>query len=134
MTSAEFGVLLTWLLLPTLALATTALVLAGRFGTRRTTLRLQVAAWFLLLVLSTVIAFLFVAFSPSAFGRHLGVRDSPFMWAPFAFIAVALALAPAIWWASLRRKAMRPNPSFERTPDGAAQVKRYAVEAELCDN
>lgn len=118
MTGIEFSVLLAWLLLPPVSLASVALLLAARVGAHRATPRRLAAAWFLLLALSIVLALIFVQSDAGGVTRHLGVRDAPVMWAPFAFIAVALALGPAIWLA--RSGKMRPNPSFKRTPDGAA--------------
>lgn len=41
-----------------------------------------------------------MASAPAGLGPYIGTRDRPVMWAPFAFVAVALALPVVIWWAA----------------------------------
>lgn len=98
MAGVEFVVILAWVLLPPLAIASAVLVFLGRRGQSRYAKRRRVEAWLLLLVLSALLAFVLAAWSPTPLGRYIGIQDTPFMWAPFAFIAVALALVPAAWW------------------------------------
>jgi hypothetical protein len=97
----EFAFVLVWLLLPPLVLASTALVLLCRRPARRTVSH-TVGAVTILVVFSFSLAFAFVALGPPGPGPSLGLRDEPVMWAPFAFIAVALAFPLAAWWASRR--------------------------------
>lgn len=92
----ELLFMLTWVLCPPLVIA--ALVLRavharmGSPGTWRT-----VQAGVLLVLLSFVVAGTLVVFGPSAWSHWLGLRGEPVMWAPFAFLAVALALPPSVW-------------------------------------
>ena len=99
MTGIEFVVVLTWVLFPPLALASVILMRLGRRSPSQHATRRRVQAWLLLLVLSVLLGFAFVVWSPTTIGRYIGIQDTPVMWAPFAFIAVALALVPAVWWA-----------------------------------
>jgi ATP/ADP translocase len=94
----EFVFVLVWLLLPPLVLASVALVLLLRRRTHRTVHR-TLGAVTILVVVSFVLAFAFVAWAPPGLGPGLGMRDEPVMWAPFAFIAVAFAFPVAAWWA-----------------------------------
>ena len=41
----------------------------------------------------------FVVAWPPSFARFLAMRDTPFLWAPFAFLAVAFSFPVALWWA-----------------------------------
>ena len=96
----EFALLLLWVLLPPFLIGLALLVL---LPSRRPRGWRLVAAVLVLLLVSVVVAFLLVAFGPSGVGRYIGVRDIEFlgartMWAPFAFIAVALAFPAALWW------------------------------------
>ncbi len=102
MTPAEFAIVLTGLLLPALILGTIVLVVAQRKEPRSTPARLF-QAWIILVALSAVIALGMGVLDLGAIGHYLGVRDEPFMWAPFAFVAVALALPFSIVWARRRR-------------------------------
>ena len=54
------------------------------------------------IILTTAIAFAFLAAGPTSLGHHIGVRDVAFfgvrtMWAPFAYIAAIVALPVAGW-------------------------------------
>ena len=98
----EFAFVLVWLLLPPLVLASAALVLLRR-GRARRTVSQTMGAVTILVVVSFALAFAFVAWGPPGLGPSLGMRDEPVMWAPFAFIAVALAFPIAAWWASRRQ-------------------------------
>lgn len=71
-------------------------VRAGRPGMGR-----ALRAGALLLALSLLLALLLALLGPAGWGRWLGMRHEPVPWAPFAFLAVALAQPPAAWW--LRR-------------------------------
>jgi hypothetical protein len=86
-----------WVLLPPLLLATSILVFVHRRNADRT-LRRTAGGVFLLVTFSACIAIGLLVFSPAQLGRYIGIRDNPIMWAPFAFIAVALALPVAMWW------------------------------------
>ena len=119
MTSTEFVVLLVWLLAPPLVLAALGLALAQRVRPRFT-LQRGFMAWGLVFVLSAMFAVGIVAFGPRAVGSYLGVRDAPVPWAPFAFVAVALAFPLGFWWARCGSPHTSSNPAFKRTPDGAA--------------
>jgi hypothetical protein len=59
-----------------------------------------VQAALILVAASTCISLLMLFSSPPGLGSYIGIRDTPVMWAPFAFIAVALASPIAIWWAA----------------------------------
>jgi hypothetical protein len=49
-------------------------------------------------LLSFALAGTLVVSGPPAWSRWLGLRDEPAMRTPFAFLAVALALLPFVWW------------------------------------
>lgn len=98
MTRLEFVLILGWLLLPPLLLGTAALAVLHRRSPSRKMGR-TVGAALLLAFVSTALAVGFVALGPSSLGRIIGVQDAPFMWAPFAFFAVALAFPLALLWA-----------------------------------
>jgi hypothetical protein len=103
-TRLEFVFVLGWLLLPPLLLGTAALAVLHRRSHARRMGR-TVGAGLLLAFVSTVLAVGFVALGPSSLGRIIGVQDAPFMWAPFAFFAVALAFPLVLLWA---RRGERP--------------------------
>jgi len=93
----ELLLMLVWVLCPPLAVA--ALVLRAvhaRMGSPGTWRMVQ--AGVLLVLLSFVLAGALVVCGPSAWSHWLGLRDEPVTWAPFAFLAVALALPPSVWW------------------------------------
>ena len=119
MKSTEFVVLLLWLLTPPLILAGLSLALVQRRQSRFTLQRFFVA-WLLVFVLSALFAVGLVAFVPNSIGSHLGVRAVPVPWAPFAFVAVAMAFPLGVWWARGGTPHTSSNPAFKRTPDGAA--------------
>ena len=99
MVGSEFAVILAWVLFPPLVLAIMVLLVLHRRNAHRSVGRTAGAS--LILVLASIcIALGLVAFGPSGLGSYIGIRDEPIMWAPFAFIAVALALPVAIWWAA----------------------------------
>ena len=98
MTGVEFAVVLAWLLAPALTLGAFGIALVQRRGTRFTRRR-GIAAWLLLLVASAVIAVGMATLGPASLSHQLGMRDRPVPWAPFAFLAVALAFPLAAWWA-----------------------------------
>lgn len=100
MTGGEFFVIMAWVLLPPILIASVVLAFVGRGGSSRYATRRRIEAWFLMLVLSVLLGFALIVWSPAKLGRYIGIQDTPFMWAPFAFVAVALALIPALWWAS----------------------------------
>lgn len=99
MTGLEFVVVLGWVILPPLALAVALLVVLHRRNPGRAVSQ-TVGAVLFLVVASISIAMVIVVAAPPGLGRYIGIRDVPVMWAPFAFIAVAVALPIAIWWAS----------------------------------
>ena len=97
----EFAFILLWILLPPflIGLALLALLPLRR---RPRGWRLVTAA-LVLLLFSGLAALLLVAFVPGEIGRYVGIHDIKLlgvrtMWAPFAFIAVALAFPVALWW------------------------------------
>lgn len=99
MTGPEFVVVLGWVLLPPLALAVALLAVLHRRNPGGAVSR-TAGAVLLLVVASIGIAMGIVVAGPPGLGSYIGIRDAPVMWAPFAFIAVAVALPFAIWWAS----------------------------------
>lgn len=93
-----FLLLLAWLLLPPLLLA--VFVMARLRGNSRARMWKQVA---FLVVLSLTLEVAFLVLGPDNWGRHLGVRDIRLfglqtMWAPFAWLAVAIAWPPVYIW------------------------------------
>lgn len=103
MTGPEFAVILAWVLLPPVALAIAVLLVLHRRNAGRRVSR-TVEAGLILIAASACISLAMVLASPPGFGSYIGIRDTPVMWAPFAFIAVALALPVAIWWAARGRQ------------------------------
>ena len=89
MTVSEFTSVLAWLLLPPVLLGVISLALVNLHY--QGTFKRCALACVLLVVLSCLIAFIMVAFGPKSLGSLIGVRDTPFMWAPFAFVAVVVA-------------------------------------------
>lgn len=103
MNSLEFVIVLAWLLFPPLAVAVAVLIglhlkSVGRAASK------TVGAALLLVVVSAGISILMLNVGQVGVGRYIGVRDTPVMWAPFAFIAVFMALPVSIWWASRGRR------------------------------
>jgi hypothetical protein len=96
-TAPEFVLLLAWLLVPPLAIAVGALVVIHRRSPGRSVARTLGAAFFLALA-SSLVVFGFITSDPSSWSRALGVRDTPFMWAPFALLSVAVVFPFAAWW------------------------------------
>ncbi|WP_213434483.1 hypothetical protein [Noviluteimonas caseinilytica] len=109
MTKEEFVLLLAWLLGPPMLVGSFFLVWALRRGGRRALGR-EVLAWFLLLALSALFAFGMVVVELGSLGYYLRARDAPFLWAPFAFLAVALALPVAVWWGRRAPPSTLPRP------------------------
>ena len=97
MTKLEFLIVMGCVLLPPLLLTTRILVFVYR-RSAGWSLRRTAGGVFLLVTFSACIALGLLVFSPAQLGRYIGIRDNPNMWAPFAFIAVALALPFAMWW------------------------------------
>jgi hypothetical protein len=96
MTANEFSIVLAWLLALPLGLGFGGLALVYR---RSRSKRTNYAfACTILLTLSGLIAFAFVAYGPDSLGRFIGIKDAPFMWAPFAFISVATAFPFVALW------------------------------------
>ncbi|WP_436137452.1 hypothetical protein [Acidovorax sp. LjRoot74] len=101
MTGWEFVLVLAWLLLPPLLLATGFLFLLHKRNPGRT-VRRTIGAVAVLFLVSMCFAVGMIILGPASLNRYLGMRDEPFMWAPFAFIATFLALPFAVWWVSRR--------------------------------
>ncbi len=99
MTGKEFVVILAWVLLPPMMLAVAVLIALHRRNAGRAVSRTFGAA-LILLALALCISLGLVVSAPAGLGSYIGIRDTPVVWAPFAFIAVALALPVAIWWAA----------------------------------
>jgi hypothetical protein len=93
---SEFLLILVWVLLPALVLGLVALF-AYRVRAGANVLR-TVQAGTVMTSLSFALCMVFVLYGPAGLPRWLGLRDSPVVWAPFAFVAVLLALLPSIWW------------------------------------
>ena len=98
-TPSEFAIIIVWVLLPPVLLATAVLIGLHRKNAGRLVGR-TVGAVLILVVASVCIALGLVVAGPPSLGRFIGIRDAPIMWTPFAFISVAIALPFAIWWAS----------------------------------
>ena len=96
MAASEFAIILMWLLLPPAMLGVLGLFLVHRRC--QSTFKHCVLACGLLLALSILIALAMVAFGPKSLGSHIGIQDTPFMWAPFAFISVAIAFPFITLW------------------------------------
>lgn len=99
MTGSEFALILAWVLLPPCVLAIAVLLVLHRKSAGRKVSRTFEAAM-ILIATSACIALVMMFSAPRDLGSYIGIRDTPIMWAPFAFIAVALALPIAIWWAA----------------------------------
>ena len=95
MHGSEFVIFFGFLLLPPLLVGLLALaLLRRRLASGTSLLKLGVAA----LVLSVALALAAVLVGPAWLGRYIGVKDvdlfgAHLSWAPFAFIAVAAAIA-----------------------------------------
>ena len=103
MTPGELAIILIWVLFPPWVLGAAVLVTLHRKRRRRSFCR-TIEATGLLCSVSFALALAMLVTTPPGFGRLVGLRDEPVMWAPFAFIAVALVLPLAIWWASRARR------------------------------
>ena len=101
MHSTEFVLVFAWLVLLPVAVGLALLRLWHLRGPKpRTTRFWGVAIVFILT--TAAIAFAFVVAGPSWLGQHIGVQDVVIfgfstMWAPFAYVAAALALPLAGW-------------------------------------
>lgn len=104
MTGPEFTIVLAWVLFPPCFLAFVALAVDHR-RSRKANLRSTLVGGVLLVVTSIALSMAFVVASPPSLGRFLAMRDTPFLWAPFAFLAVAISFPVALWWA---RRGARP--------------------------
>lgn len=93
---SEFLLILVWVLFPALVIGFMALF-AYRVRAGASVLR-TVQAGAMMTLLSFALAIMFVMYGPTGLARWLGLRDTPVMWAPFAFVAVLLALPASIWW------------------------------------
>jgi len=98
-----FLFLLGWLLLPPLLVG--VLLLTRSRGNAKVRLWKQLV---ILGVVSVVLEVLFLVAGPDHWGRHVGVRDVQVfgwqtMWAPFAWLAVAIALPP-VYFGSRRSR------------------------------
>lgn len=92
-TPLELALLLAWLVaVPLLTVWSGWFVL----GFRWPALRGFLCVWRLLIhaAVSAVLAFLSVVKGPDRWGSLLGLQDWPFPWAPFAILAVLVALVP----------------------------------------
>lgn len=103
MTGWEFLMVLVWLLVPPVLPAIGFLCLLHRKNPGRTVQR-TVGAVAILLLMSACFAVGMVILGPASLKEHLGMRDVPFMWAPFAFVATLLALPLSVWWVSRRSR------------------------------
>jgi hypothetical protein len=103
-TGSEFALILAWVLFPPCLLAITVLLVLHRKSAGRRVSR-TVAAALVLVAASAFFSLVMMFAGPSGLGSYIGIRDTPVMWAPFAFIAVALALPIAIWWAARGRQS-----------------------------
>lgn len=104
MTLFEFALILGWVLLPWLSIAIAVLVFLQRRVVGVARGRTAVAC-VLLVSVSAIFAFALVDLGPIWLGPYLGLRDAPFMWAPFAVVAVALAFPLAVWFARSGRRS-----------------------------
>ena len=96
MTASELTTVLAWLIFPPALLGVTGLVWLHHHN--QSTFKRCILACAIFLALSCFIAFSMVVFGPESLGSYLGVKDTPFMWAPFAFISVAIAFPFAALW------------------------------------
>lgn len=96
MTATEFTIIFSWLLALPLALGFGGLALVyRRFRSKLTNYAL---ACVILFAVSVLIAFTIFAYGPDSLGKFIGLKDTPFMWAPFAFISVATAFPFVALW------------------------------------
>jgi hypothetical protein len=101
----EFVLVFTWLVLLPVMVGLALLRFWHACGPTPEARRFWSAA-VVLVLLTAAIAFAFVAAGPPWLGRYIGVRDVVIFgfsitWAPFAYVAAALAL-PAAGWLSHR--------------------------------
>lgn len=128
MHATGYSLVLIWVLTPPILFGVSLLVALWMLSSRSGKRSLW-GAVLLLIALSTLISIALVAFGPDWFGRHIGIRDIEVfgvqtIWAPFAFIAAALAFPFAAWWAK-RGRAVGLNTSVERgLPAASAYFKR----------
>ncbi len=102
---SEFLLIITWVLFPAVA---TGWVVLATYHLRidsRSMLR-TVQAGMMLAVLSFCLSIVFVLFGLAQLSRWFGLRDEPVTWAPFAFVAVFLALPASIW---MMRRPIAPE-------------------------
>lgn len=94
--SLELAIIVVWVHLPPLAMAALAL---NAWWRRRPGIGMARKVWasMMLVLLSLGLSMAFIVLAPAGWGSSLGLRDKPFMWAPFAFVAVGLALVPSLW-------------------------------------
>ena len=110
MTALEFVIVLAWVLAPGFLIGVAILAVSHRRNPGRPIGR-TVGAAFALAFISVCVALGLMFFVPAGLGRYVGLRDTPFMWAPFAFIAVALAMPVALWLAKSGKG--EPYKSFD---------------------
>lgn len=96
---SEILLIMAWVLFPALLIGFIALF-AYRVRAGFSVLR-AVQACTMMTILSFASCIVYVVYGPAVSSRWLGLRDAPVVWAPFAFVAVLLALPPSIWWMRL---------------------------------
>lgn len=100
MHAEEFVLLFLWVLAPPLFVG---LVLLGLLaGAAASSTKRHLPASLLLALLAGLVGVLLFAFAPPWLGHYIGMQDIEVfgvttMWAPFAFVAVALAFPFAAW-------------------------------------
>ena len=111
MTALEFVIVLAWVLAPGFLLGVAILAVSHRRNPGRPIGR-TVGAAFALAFISVCVALGLMFFAPAGLGRYVGLRDTPFMWAPFAFIAAALAMPVALMLDRASEKFTRVQANF----------------------
>lgn len=99
MTRFEFVVVMVWLLLPPLLVGMGILGVLHRKSSGRKVGE-TIRACGVLAVISLCIEVGLFVVSPHDWGRYLGIRDTPVLWAPIGVIAVCTALSITILWLS----------------------------------
>jgi hypothetical protein len=95
-------IVLAWLLAPFLIVAAAIFVVCQRTELRAARAR-NAAGLVILCALPALMSLGALMWGPPILGQYIGMRDEPFMWAPFAGLAVAVSLPIALRWTRRRK-------------------------------